>query len=100
MNDFTHGINENKKETQLLRSECATLEHHITEGLNEILKQVFEDITNLERDFKKVQAGDCNEMNFLKQQHNQLVQEKVALQQSYVLLENRVATIEGEVGFE
>ena len=100
MNEFTHGINENKKETQLLRSECATLEHQITEGMNEILKQVFEDITNLERDFRKVQASDNNEMNFLKQQHNQLVQEKVALSQSYILLDNRVATIEGEVGFE
>ena len=54
MNDFAKGMNENKRETQILRSECATLEHQITEDLNDILKQVFEDITNLERDFRKI----------------------------------------------
>lgn len=100
MNDFTRSLNENKKDTQILRSECATLEHHMTEDINDMLKHVFEDISNLERDFRKCQLADTNEMNFLKQQQSQLLQEKVTLQQSCVLLDNRVATIEGEVGFE
>ena len=39
---------------RLVLCECATLEHQITEDLNDILKQVFEDITNLERDFRKI----------------------------------------------
>ena len=54
MQDFTRGINENKKETQILRSECATLEHLSVEQINDLIKQVFEDITNLERDFRKI----------------------------------------------
>jgi glutamate synthase domain-containing protein 3 len=56
-----------------LRSECATLEHHATETTNDILKEIIEDISNLEKDFYKVQASDVNEMNFLKQQTNTLV---------------------------
>ena len=57
----------------MLRSECATLEHHATETTNDILKEIIEDISNLEKDFYKVQASDVNEMNFLKQQTNTLV---------------------------
>jgi hypothetical protein len=45
----------------------------MTEDLNDLLKGVFEDITNLERDFRKLQYSDQNEMTFLKQQHQQLV---------------------------
>ncbi|TNV83904.1 hypothetical protein FGO68_gene2046 [Halteria grandinella] len=100
MNEFNRGLNDNKKDTQILRSECATLEHHMTEDINDMLKQVFEDISNLERDFRKTLNSDVNEMNFLKQQYNNLLQEKVALQQSCVILDSRVANIEGEVGFE
>ena len=60
-------LNDNKKDVQLLRSECATLEHHATETTNDILKEIVEDIANLEKDFFKLQHSDINEMNFLKQ---------------------------------
>ena len=45
----------------------ATVEHHLTEGNNEILKIVLEEIANLEKDFRKIQNYDVSEMNFLKQ---------------------------------
>lgn len=64
--DFNKGLQENKKDTQILRSECATLEHQINESVNDILKHIFEDIANLDRDFRKLQQSDINEMNFLK----------------------------------
>ena len=47
-------LNDNKKDSQLLRSECATLEHQSTECLNDILKEILEDINNLEKDFRKL----------------------------------------------
>ena len=59
-------LNDNKKEVQLLRSECATLEHHATETTNDILKEIIDDIANLEKDFQKLQTNDVNECNFLK----------------------------------
>ena len=66
-------LNENKKEVQVLRSECATLEHHATETTNDILKEIIEDIANLEKDYLKLQHSDTNEVNFLKQQCGVLV---------------------------
>ena len=52
--ESTKMLNDNKKEVQLLRSECATLEHHATETTNDILKEIIEDISNLEKDFYKL----------------------------------------------
>ena len=49
-----------------MRSECATFEHKLTENTNDILKEILEDVSNLERDFRKLQALDINEMTFLK----------------------------------
>lgn len=93
-------LNDNKKEVQLLRSECATLEHHATETTNDILKEIIEDISNLEKDFYKLQQSDQNEINFLKQQTNTLVQEKLVLQQDAIQIDGRITAMENEVGFE
>ena len=93
-------LNDNKKEVQLLRSECATLEHHATETTNDILKEIIEDIANLEKDYQKLQASDVNECNFLKQQTNTLVQEKIVLQQDAIALDTRITAIENDIGFE
>ena len=53
---------------QLLRSELATFEHKANEATNDTLKEILEDISNLERDFRKMQGMDINEISFLKQQ--------------------------------
>ena len=58
-------LNDNKKNAQLLRSECATLEQSTTEGLNDLMREVLEDINFLEKDFLKVMQQDCDEMNFM-----------------------------------
>ena len=83
-----------------MRSECATLEHHATETTNDILKEIIEDIANLEKDFFKLQHADCNEINFLKQQCGVLVQEKIALQQDAIVLDSRITATENDIGFE
>ena len=93
-------MNDNKKDSQLLRSECATLEHQSTECLNDILKEILEDVNNLEKDFRKNQQNDLNEINFLKQQAGQLQQEKARLQQNRIMVDTRVTNIESEVGYE
>lgn len=72
-------MNENKKETQLLRSDLATMEHRMTEQNNDALKEILEDIANLEKDFRKLQAMDINEIAFLKQQVGQLINEKMKI---------------------
>ena len=84
----------------MLRSECATLEHHATETTNDILKEVIEDLANLEKDFLKVQQADVDQMNFLKSEVAVLNQEKIALQQNSLALDNRITTCEQDIGYE
>merc|ERR1712166_1234578 len=93
-------LNDNKKEVQLLRSECATLEHHATETTNDILKEVIEDIANLEKDYLKLQASDIDQINFLKAEIAVLNQEKIALQQNSVALDSRITVCEQDIGYE
>ena len=85
---------------QLLRSECATLEHHATETTNDILKEVIEDIANLEKDFLKVMLADIDQINYLKQETGVLNQEKIALQQNSIALDSRITTCEQDIGYE
>lgn len=54
MSEFNKGLNENKKESQLLRSDLATFEHKATENNNDTMKEIMEDIANLEKDFRKL----------------------------------------------
>lgn len=63
----------------MLRSEYATLEHHATETTNDILKEIIEDIANLEKDYIKLQQVDVHEVAFLKTQCSGLMQEKIAI---------------------
>ena len=84
----------------MLRSELATFEHKANEATNDTLKEILEDIANLDRDFRKMQAMDINEVSFLKQQVGQLNVEKTKIEQSVILLETRINSIEHEVGFE
>ena len=76
------------------------MEHHATETTNDILKEIIEDIANLEKDFQKLQINDVNEVNFLKQQVNTLVQEKIVVQQDAIALDTRIHAIENDVGYE
>ena len=48
----------------------------------------------------KLQQNDVNECNFLKQQVNTLVQEKIVVQQDAIGLDTRIHTIENDVGYE
>ena len=59
-----------------------------------------EDIANLEKDFRKLQAMDINEIAFLKQQVGQLINEKTKIEQSTIILDTRINQIEHDVGFE
>lgn len=93
-------MNESKKEVQLLRSEFMTLEHKNKEVVNETLKELLEDIVNVEKDFRKLVQMDNNEIVFLKQQIAQLNQEKTKIQQNSIILGTRIANVENEVGFE
>jgi hypothetical protein len=63
----------------MLRSEFATLEHKENEMNNDVLKEILEDLANLEKDFKKIELSDRNEHQYLRQQVSQIVTEKTSI---------------------
>ena len=48
------GLSENRKESQVLKSEFTQLELANRERTNEIVKELSEDISHLEKDFRKL----------------------------------------------
>lgn len=84
----------------MVRSECAILEHQATEALNDILREIIEDIANLEKSFLKVQPVDVNEVTFLKHQCTGLAHEKTKIQQEMVAIDQRITANENEIGYE
>eukprot|EP01017_Pseudomicrothorax_dubius_P045150 TRINITY_DN7765_c0_g1_i2.p1 TRINITY_DN7765_c0_g1~~TRINITY_DN7765_c0_g1_i2.p1 ORF type:complete len:126 (+),score=43.66 TRINITY_DN7765_c0_g1_i2:12-389(+) len=89
-----------RKEIQTLRSDLVALEHFNKEASNEITKYVMEEMLRVEKEFKRLLNVDAAENTFLKQQVNQLNQDKVKLQQNALILETRVHEGETEVGFK
>lgn len=93
-------MNESRKNGQILRSENQALEHKTKEKCNEITKSVMDDLSNFEKEFKRVIQNDKTENEFLKQQIASLNQDKIKLQQSTISLDSRMKTCEVEVGVD
>eukprot|EP01017_Pseudomicrothorax_dubius_P045149 TRINITY_DN7765_c0_g1_i1.p1 TRINITY_DN7765_c0_g1~~TRINITY_DN7765_c0_g1_i1.p1 ORF type:complete len:155 (+),score=38.11 TRINITY_DN7765_c0_g1_i1:134-598(+) len=93
-------LQNSRKEIQTLRSDLVALEHFNKEASNEITKYVMEEMLRVEKEFKRLLNVDAAENTFLKQQVNQLNQDKVKLQQNALILETRVHEGETEVGFK
>ena len=100
MSDSKHRLNDNRKETQVIASELSSMDIKHRENTNEILKEIMEDVLNLEKDFRKLMEVDINEVNFLKQQIHQTNVEKSKLQQNIIILDTRTTAVENDVGFE
>ena len=83
-----------------MRSENQALEHKNKEKCNEITKAVMDDLSNFEKEFKRVIQNDKTESDFLKQQIASLNQDKIKLQQSTISLESRMKSCEVEVGVD
>ena len=80
LKEMKRDLNENKKEGQILRSDCYQMEHRSKEFCNELLKEELLEIGELEKDLKKAAHIDNTEVSFIKQQLGQLTQEKTKLQ--------------------
>ena len=93
-------LNESKKNGQILRSENQGLEHKTKERCNDITKSVMDDLTNFEKEFKRVILNDKSETDFFKQQVSSLNQDKIKLQQSTISLDSRLKSCENEVGVD
>ena len=93
-------LEESKKEAQLVRADMMAIEHTLKESNNEVARAMMDECLRFEKDFRKTVNVEKSENEFLRQQLNQLNQDKMKLQQNCLVLENRVEGSEHDVGFK
>lgn len=98
--DLKTDLNNNKKNGQILNSECRTLEHKTKEKCNEITKCIMDDLYNFEKDFARIRQNDKTETAFLDNQVKSLMQDSLKLKQNVISLDSRQRTCEAEVGVD
>ena len=84
----------------MARSDFIALEHGNKEIGSDLTKWIMEELVRMEKEFKKLGSIEKGESAFLKQQVQQLNQDKIKLQQNCLILESQVGEMENEVGFK
>ena len=98
--DLRSGLNENKKAGMVLKGELAVLETTIKEKCNELCKCIMDDLSNFDKDLKRVIQNDRTETDFFKVQTNALNDDKIKLQKETISLQSRMRNCEIDIGVE
>ena len=98
--DLRADLNENKKCGMTLKGELISLEGTIKEKCNELSKCIIDDLSNFDKDLKRVIKNDRTETDFFKVQLNSLNDDKVKLQKETISLQSRMRTCEVDVGVD
>ena len=93
-------LNENKKRGMTLKGELISLEGTIKEKCNELSKCIIDDLSNFDKDLKRVIQNDRTETDFFKVQLNSLNDDKVKLQKETISLQSRMRTCEVDIGVD
>ena len=93
-------LNENKKCGMTLKGELISLEGTIKEKCNELSKCIIDDLSNFDKDLKRVIKNDRTETDFFKVQLNSLNDDKVKLQKETISLQSRMRTCEVDIGVD
>ena len=93
-------LNENKKCGMTLKGELISLEGTIKEKCNELSKCIIDDLSNFDKDLKRVIQNDRTETDFFKVQLNSLNDDKVKLQKESISLQSRMRTCEVDIGVD
>ncbi|EAR84999.1 hypothetical protein TTHERM_00529510 (macronuclear) [Tetrahymena thermophila SB210] len=92
-------LEDSKKDLQSLRNDVVSLGHLNNDQCSELSRFVMDETLRLAKDFRKLTNIEQDECTYLKQQVNQLTQDRIRLQQNTLVLENRVNETEKDVGF-
>ena len=93
-------LNENKKCGMTLKGELISLEGTIKEKCNELSKCIIDDLSNFDKDLKRVIQNDRTETDFFKVQLNSLNDDNVKLQKETISLHSRMRTCEVDIGVD
>ena len=98
--ELRSNINENKKAGMAIKGELAVLETTIKEKCNELCKCIMDDLSNFDKDLKRVIQNDRTETDFFKVQVNSLTDDKIKLQKETISLQARMRNCEIDIGVE
>lgn len=93
-------LEQNKKQIQIAKSTLMTTDNLAKDLESELNRFMVDEMLRIEKEFRRIADVDKAETNFLKQQMNQLNQDKIKLQQNGLILESRVTEAESDVGFK
>ncbi|CAD8100819.1 unnamed protein product [Paramecium primaurelia] len=88
-----------KKEKEQLRNNLIELSQITTDSFDDSNKYLNEEYQRLMQEFHEQNALQLEQHQFLKQQVDQINQDRIKLQQNTIVLENRVQDSEKELGF-
>ncbi|CAD8124755.1 unnamed protein product [Paramecium sonneborni] len=88
-----------KKEKEQLRNNLIELSQITTDSFDDSNKYLNEEYRRLMQEFHEQNALQLEQHQFLKQQVDQINQDRIKLQQNTIVLENRVQDSEKELGF-
>ena len=94
------GLNDNKKSGMMIKGELSGLEWTIKEKGNELCKSILDDLSNFEKDLKRVIQNDRTETDFFKLQTNALNDDKIKLQKETISLQSRMRACEIDIGVD
>ena len=89
-----------KKSGMIIKGELAVLETTIKEKCNELCKCIMDDLTNFDKDLKRVIQNDRTETDFFKTQTNSLNDDKIKLQKETIALQSRMRRCEIDIGVD
>ncbi|CAD8206759.1 unnamed protein product [Paramecium octaurelia] len=88
-----------KKEKEQLRNNLIELSQITTDSFDDSNKYLNEEYRRLMQEFHEQNALQLEQHQFLKQQVDQINQDRIKLQQNTIVLENRIQDSEKELGF-
>ena len=100
ISELRGNLNENKKSGMVIKGELAVMETTIKEKCNELCKCIMDDLTNFDKDLKRVIQNDRTETDFFKVQTNALNDDKIKLQKETISLQARMRNCEIDIGVE
>ena len=100
LSELRGNLNENKKSGMIIKGELSVLETTIKEKCNELCKCIMDDLTNFDKDLKRVIQNDRTETDFFKTQTNSLNDDKIKLQKETISLQSRMRQCEIDIGVD
>ncbi|CAK68337.1 unnamed protein product (macronuclear) [Paramecium tetraurelia] len=88
-----------KKEKEQLRNNLIELSQKTTDSFDDANQYLNDEYRRLMQEFHEQNALQLEQHQFLKQQVDQINQDRIKLQQNTIVLENRVQDSEKELGF-